>query len=82
MLIGEQQKKYPITFIDTEIEPNSRKILDIGAIQGNGNYFHKNSTSEFIQFLQGTEFICGHNIFNHDVKYIGRAIKTMQESTL
>lgn len=64
-----------IAFIDTEIEPKSGKILDIGSIKDNGSVFHKNSIAEFIQFLNGTLFICGHNIFNHDIKYIGKAIE-------
>jgi ATP-dependent DNA helicase RecQ len=64
-----------IAFVDTEIEPKSRKILDIGSIKGDGSSFHKASVAEFTQFLNGTQFICGHNIFNHDIKYIGQAIK-------
>lgn len=63
-----------IAFVDTEIDPKSRNILDIGAIKDNGNSFHKTSVVEFTQFLNGTKYICGHNIFNHDIKYIGTAI--------
>lgn len=63
-----------IAFIDTEIEPKSLKILDIGSVKGDGSSFHKTSVAEFIQFLNGTQFICGHNIFNHDIKYIGKAL--------
>lgn len=63
-----------IAFIDTEIEPKSKKILDIGSVKGDGSYFHKTSLTEFILFLHGTEFICGHNIFNHDLKYIQKAV--------
>lgn len=63
-----------IAFIDTEVEPTSLKILDIGSIKGDGSSFHKTSVAEFIQFLNGTQFICGHNIFNHDIKYIGKAL--------
>lgn len=63
-----------IAFIDTEIEPKSRKILDIGSVRDDGNIFHKSSVTEFTQFLNGTKFICGHNIFNHDIKYIGKAL--------
>ncbi|MBP6025240.1 RecQ family ATP-dependent DNA helicase [Ferruginibacter sp.] len=63
-----------IAFIDTEIEPKSRKILDIGGIKDNGNSFHSNSITDFITFLRGTQFICGHNIFNHDLKYIQKAV--------
>src|SRR5215203_5466997 len=63
-----------IAFIDTEIELKSRKILDIGGIKGDGNSFHSNSITDFITFLNGTEFICGHNILNHDLKYIQKAV--------
>ena len=63
-----------IAFIDTEIEPKSRMILDIGSVKGDGSFFHKNSIAEFIKFLDGTQFICGHNIFNHDIKYIDKAL--------
>jgi ATP-dependent DNA helicase RecQ len=63
-----------ITFIDTEIEPGSRRVLDIGSVRDDGSFFHKSSLAEFIQFLSGTKFICGHNIFNHDIKYIGKAL--------
>lgn len=63
-----------IAFVDTEIEPKSGKILDIGSIRGDGSIFHKPSVTEFIRFLNGTHFICGHNIFNHDIKYIGKAL--------
>lgn len=64
-----------IAFIDTEIEPKSGKILDIGSIRNDGALFHKTSVAEFTQFLNGTQFICGHNIFNHDIKYIGKALQ-------
>jgi len=63
-----------IAFIDTEIEFKSRKILDIGGVKDNGNFFHSNSIADFINFLKGTRFVCGHNIFNHDLKYIQEAI--------
>lgn len=67
----------PIAFVDTEIDPKSHKVLDIGSIKEDGSSFHKTSMTEFIQFLGGTRFICGHNIFNHDVKYLGEALKNL-----
>ncbi len=63
-----------IAFIDTEIEPKSQRFLDIGGIKDNGSHFHKPSLAEFAQFLNGVEFICGHNILNHDIKYIGEEL--------
>ncbi|MBS1575258.1 MAG: RecQ family ATP-dependent DNA helicase, partial [Bacteroidetes bacterium] len=63
-----------IAFVDTEIEPKSRKILDIGSVKGDGSSFHSNSITDFIKFLNGTQFICGHNILNHDLQYIQKAV--------
>ncbi len=63
-----------ITFFDTEIEPNRRRILDIGSVKGDGSSFHSNSLADFIKFLHGSEYLCGHNIFNHDLKYIQNTI--------
>ncbi len=59
-----------ITFIDTEIDPKSGGILDIGSVKGDGSSFHSNSVADFVQFVKGSQYICGHNVFNHDLKYI------------
>ncbi|HRP90059.1 MAG TPA: RecQ family ATP-dependent DNA helicase [Edaphocola sp.] len=59
-----------ITFIDTEIEPNSKAIIDIGSIHDDGTIFHSPSIKDFTAFLKESEFICGHNIINHDLKYL------------
>ena len=61
-----------ITFIDTEIDPKDGSIRDLGAINEDGGIFHKNSIHRFVDFLKGTSFICGHNILNHDIKYLNR----------
>jgi ATP-dependent DNA helicase RecQ len=61
-----------ITFIDTEIEPHDQKILDIGAVKGEGHEFHSNSLPAFLEFLHGSKYICGHNIIHHDLKYLGQ----------
>ena len=63
-----------IAFFDTEVDPTSRRILDIGCVKENGTRFHSNSITDFITFVRGTPFICGHNIFNHDLHYIREAI--------
>ncbi len=66
---------YPIAFIDTEIEPKSRQILDIGGIRNDGRKFHDKSSENFVWFLRGIRFVCGHNILRHDLKYIGGALQ-------
>jgi len=63
-------KKNAIVFIDAEIEPSSREVLDLGAVTDNGKEFHSNSLASFGDFLRGSKYACGHNIFKHDLKYI------------
>lgn len=70
-----------ITFIDIEVDPNSRKVLDIGSVKSDDNTFHSNSIPDFVKFLHGTNFICGHNIFKHDLKYIQQPINEAGIST-
>ncbi len=48
--------------------------MDIGSVSDDGNTFHKSNTNEFLEFLKGKDFVCGHNIFNHDLKYLGKLI--------
>jgi ATP-dependent DNA helicase RecQ len=59
-----------IAYIDTEIEPKSLRILDFGGIKDDGSAFHKASQVDIIAYLKGVDFLCGHNILNHDLKYI------------
>ncbi|HWQ89559.1 MAG TPA: RecQ family ATP-dependent DNA helicase [Desulfitobacteriaceae bacterium] len=66
----------PIAFFDTEIEPRSKKVLDIGCIRGDGSSFHSASLPEFSKFLQGSAYICGHNIIHHDLHYIQNALQS------
>ena len=63
-----------IAFIDTEIDPKSGKILDIGCFKSDGSMFHKNSVPELSTFINGTGYVCGHNILKHDLKYIGKPL--------
>ena len=37
--------------------------------------FHSGSVAGFIEFLRGTDFVCGHNIIRHDLKYIKNAVE-------
>ena len=69
-----------ITFFDLEVQPKTEKILDIGAIHSDGASFHKNSLDSFNEFIKESEFICGHNIIAHDLKYLKASGKsTLQE---
>jgi ATP-dependent DNA helicase RecQ len=64
-----------ITFIDTEVDPKSKKVLDIGGVNEKGEQFHSNSRSDFIKYLNGEKFICGHNIIKHDIPCLERSLK-------
>ena len=63
-----------LAIVDTEIDPRSGRIVDIGSVKTDGSIFHKSSSAEFSQFLQGVQWVCGHNILNHDLKYISAAL--------
>ncbi len=64
----------PIIFFDIEVEPNSKKILDVGGIKSDGSLFHSNSVAGFIKFIKGLRYACGHNILNHDLRYIKASV--------
>jgi ATP-dependent DNA helicase RecQ len=66
----------PIIFFDTEIDPRSKKILDIGSIKSDGAIFHSNSIKEFTDLLDNNDFICGHNIIRHDLRYIQKHLSS------
>ncbi len=59
-----------IVFIDSEVNPQTKEVLDLGAIQSDGNRIHTKSMHAFADFLEGIAYICGHNIMDHDMKYI------------
>ena len=63
-----------IIFIDAEIDFSSKKVLDIGAVKGNGNEFRSNSLSAFADFLNGSIYVCGHNILKHDLKHLEKEV--------
>jgi len=64
-----------IVFADTEIDPQSGRILDIGSIKDNKDIFHSGSAAGFAEFLKGLRFLCGHNIIHHDLHYIGQMVE-------
>jgi len=59
-----------IAYIDLEVHPKNGAILDIGGINGAGAVFHSKSIAAFVNFLRGADYLCGHNIIKHDLKYL------------
>ena len=56
--------------VDVEVGLKDHKIHDIGALKHDGTTFHKTSKKELFVFLNGIDYICGHNIIHHDAKYL------------
>lgn len=62
-----------IAFIDTEVDANSGRVIDIGCVNDNEALFHSHSIHDCYNFIRDCEYICGHNIINHDLKYLCQA---------
>ena len=58
-----------IVFIDTEVDPHSKKVADYGALREDGAVLHSHSKADFDAFVSKCDTVCGHNIINHDLKY-------------
>ncbi len=63
-----------IVFIDTEVDIDSGRVGDFGAVDSDESQLHTSSESYFAEFIKGNEFICGHNILAHDLNYIEKAV--------
>lgn len=57
-----------IAFFD--VETDDAKVLDIGSIRSDGANFHKSSIPEFVNFIKDCDFLCGHNVLKHDLKFL------------
>lgn len=57
-------------FVDVEVGLKDKKIRDIGALRWDGAVYHSANKRELMIFLEDADFICGHNIINHDAKYL------------
>lgn len=55
-------------FIDMEVDGRG-KILDIGGVKA-GQGFHSARIPEFADFVSDCDCLCGHNIIEHDIKYL------------
>lgn len=56
--------------VDVETGLKDRKIHDIGSLRYDGATFHKSSKEEWLAFIDGVDYICGHNIIHHDAKFL------------
>ena len=51
-----------ISFIDTEVGFEKKRICDIGVVRSDGATFHSASIKDFLSFISGSDYICGHNV--------------------
>jgi ATP-dependent DNA helicase RecQ len=72
----------PITFFDIEIDPRSKKILDIGSVKSDGAIFHSKLVNDFVEIIDNGDFICGHNIIKHDLKYLQKYLSAQRKNNL
>jgi ATP-dependent DNA helicase, recQ family len=57
-------------FVDVEVGLNDHKIHDIGALRWDGAVYHSANKHELMTFLKDIDYVCGHNIINHDAKFL------------
>lgn len=60
-------------FIDLEIDGKG-KILDICGVKDEQR-FHSSILGGFIDFISDCDILCGHNIVEHDIKYLKPFLK-------
>ncbi len=58
-----------IAFIDTEVNPQSKKAQDYGAVRDDAAALHTHNKDEFLAFVEPCSAICGHNIIGFDLKH-------------
>lgn len=64
--------KSKIVFFDTEVSALDNKIVDIGAISDDKGVLHTKNINDFYSFCEGSSFLCGHNIVNHDIQFLDK----------
>ena len=62
--------KLSYAIVDVEVGVSDHRIHDIGALRWDGGVYHGHSKTELMNFLQGVDFVCGHNIIHHDARYL------------
>lgn len=70
VLFSNRKQRSGIAFIDIEVGLRDKKVRDFGAVKESGEEFHSASKQGFSQFVVDAEFLCGHNIIHHDLKYL------------
>lgn len=56
--------------VDVEVGVDDHKIHDVGALRYDGATYHRASKEGLFGFIDGVDYLCGHNIIHHDAKYL------------
>ena len=57
-------------FVDVEVGLKDKRIHDIGILRWDGAKYHSADKKAAISFLEDVDFVCGHNVIHHDMKYL------------
>ena len=72
--VPRDASKYAL--VDCEVGMKDKRVHDIGVLRWDGAVFHSANKHAMKQFLDGVDYLCGHNIIHHDAKYLfGEGIK-------
>ncbi len=75
-------KSRVVAFIDTEVSLDGRKVHDFGAFVEPEGKLHTASRDEFAKFIRDAEYLCGHNILHHDLKFLADIPGLKRKKTL
>ncbi len=59
-----------IVFFDTEVSESTKRIVDYGALDLDGASLHTQNAADFLKFIHGADFLCGHNVFQFDLIHL------------
>lgn len=66
--VSHDTSRYAI--VDVEVGLRDGRIHDIGALRWDDAVYHSAGKHELMSFLKDVDFVCGHNIVNHDARYL------------
>ena len=72
--VKNEQKKQDLLFVDVEMNPDTGKLINIGAIDERDNKYHGKDRLHFKEFAEEYNMVCGHNFVRHDLRYLKNCI--------
>lgn len=66
---------------DIEVGLKDHKIRNIESLGWDGTIYHSANKRELMNFSKDVDFVCGHNIINHDVYSVQAWILSYNDNT-